>query len=186
MNQFTPLYKDDYLPDALLEILGKQELSALGQKEKIAIEGTAKEKIIHAMVDVYGENLARGILIRAGRAGFYYWMKGNAEQFGWQTSDFRLLPTRAKIKTGLNDLVNWWKDQRRTEFSVESSSSDWQITCSARDAHLTGLECCYFLGIFQEFFSWAGSGKFYPAVETEISRNDTQHHVLNISKQPLD
>jgi hypothetical protein len=186
MKQSISQIRGNYLFDALLEIIGVEELSTLDHEVRYKGSESDQSKIIDRMITKYGENLARGMLIRAGRAGFYYWMRGNAEQCGWSTTDFRLLPTRTKIKRGLNDLVTWWQDQKLARFSVENTPEEWQIDYQPIDPQRTGLYCCYFLGIFQEFFSWAGSGKFYPAVESECGRGVEKHHFLNIAKQPLD
>ena len=60
------------------------------------------------VIEQFGQPYTRGMLQRAGRAGLYYWMRDNADAYGWQLPEFRLLSFRQKLNRGINDMTTWF------------------------------------------------------------------------------
>lgn len=71
--------------------------------------------------------LTRGILHRAGRAGFYYWMKNANDRLNWQDPEFKFSPIKKKITQGLQlicDMINTEKGQL---LLFENQPDHWEI-----------------------------------------------------------
>ena len=141
---------------------------------------------VNTSLEVRGENWTRGMLIRAGRASLYYWMRDNGERYGWNSLDFRLLSFRYKLQRGIEDLTTWWEKSGMGSFSVDSNSSKVIVEYWPGEQVITQLGCCFFMGLIQEYISWLASGKFFPAREIQCLKNGSRGHTFEISKTPLD
>lgn len=141
---------------------------------------------VNTSLEVRGENWTRGMLIRAGRASLYYWMRDNGERYGWNSLDFRLLSFRYKLQRGIEDLTTWWEKSGMGSFSVDSNSSKVIVEYRPGEQVITQLGCCFFMGLIQEYISWLASGKFFPAREILCLKNGSRGHTFEISKTPLD
>jgi hypothetical protein len=170
--------KFDFIKLGLIEILGAEDL------EKI--DGTSLPALKKAMANLYGETVARGMLLRAGRAGFYYWMNHSNESLGWKNSDFRLLPTRTKIKRGLQDFTTWMDREVGLASEIQNQPKVWNLEVSGTTSQDSIINCDFMAGMMQELLSWAGGGKFYAASETQCQSAGALKCVFTLEKLPLD
>ncbi len=170
----------NYVSAGLNEILGEARES---QNSTMPLEVKTR---VETSLDTLGENFTRGMLIRVGRASLYYWMRDNGERFGWNSMDFKLLTFRNKLLRGIDDLTNWWSQSGAGHFTIDSNSKKVVVEYQPGEQAITQLGCCFFMGLIQEYISWLASGKFFPAHEIECLKKDSQRHVFEISKTPLD
>lgn len=141
---------------------------------------------VEASLESQGENWTRGMLIRAGRASLYYWMRDNVERFGWNSMDFRLLSFRNKLLRGIDDLTTWWSQSGAGSFTIGSNDKKVLVEYHPGVQAITDLGCCFFMGLIQEYISWIASGKFFPAQEIQCHKSDLKCHLFEINKTPLD
>ena len=180
MNQPDQVQAIQYIKAGLNEVLGE---TAFSQRNSDSLEVTNR---VEASLESQGEKWTRGMLIRAGRASLYYWMRDNGERYDWNSLDFRLLSFRSKLLRGIEDLTTWWSQSGAGSFSVDSDAKTVVVEYRPGEQAITQLGCCYFMGLMQEFISWLASGKFFPAREIQCVDSDSQRHVFEINKTPLD
>ena len=180
MTQPDRIQAINYVSAGLNEVLGKSRES---QNSTMPLE--VKNRV-ETSLDTLGEIFTRGMLIRAGRASLYYWMRDNGERFKWNSTDFKLLSFRYKLLRGIDDLTTWWSQSGAGSFSIDSKAKTVVVEYHPGEQAITQLGCCFFMGLIQEYISWLASGKFFPAREIQCRKSDSQCHVFEISKTPLD
>jgi hypothetical protein len=166
-----------YLNEGMAEVFGGEN--------SLATIGEALGNQVNGYIERFGHGYTRGMLQRAGRAGLYYWIRDNAESSGWQDPEFRLLSFRQKLNRGISDITKWLAKSNTCSFQVTSSREKMVIHYSSKHP-VSQMDCAFFLGLFQEYFSWVASGKYYPASEIECSTNHAGPHSFEISLNPLD
>lgn len=166
-----------YLLEGMAEVMG-------GDTPKPE-PGVSIEAAINGCIDLYGPNCARGVVQRAGRAGLYYWLRDHAEPSGWLQPEFRLLSFRRKVSRGIGDITAWLSGSHLGSFQVDERKD--KIIIRYHNPHpVSRMDCAFFLGLFQEYFSWIASGKFFSASEVECSGGQGGTHVFELSLVPLD
>ncbi len=125
----------------------------------------------------------RGILIKAGRAGFYYWLRQSLDAVGWNDPLFRLRPVKMKIASGLKDICQNLERESELSISLEDSPKIWQLNLSNSPK---SLPCSYIWGFVQEYTRWAGNGRFYEVREKSCQLNGNDQCELVIKKEPQD
>jgi hypothetical protein len=166
-----------YLHEGIAEVLG-------GGKN-LATSGDDLVDKVNDCIARYGHDYARGMVQRAGRAGLYYWIRDNGESCGWLLPEFRLLSFRQKLNRGIMDIA-----ARFTEFGTRSfqvtSTRDKMVIQYSDQKPISRMDCAFFLGLFQEYFSWTASGKFFPASESDCPGSHAGTHIFEISMNPLE
>lgn len=180
MTQPDQIQAINYICAGLNEVLGDAK-DPLNSSTSLEVKNR-----VDASLESQGENWTRGMLIRAGRASLYYWMRDNGEQFGWNSMDFRLLSFRYKLLRGIDDLTTWWSQSGAGSFTIDSNDQKVLVEYQPGVQAITHLGCCFFMGLIQEYISWLASGKFFPVQEIQCLDRDSQSHVFEISKTPLD
>ena len=133
--------------------------------------------------------LTRGILHRAGRAGFYYWMKHNSGILNWNDPGFKFSPIKKKIAQGLQLICDIINAEKGKLLQFENQPDHWEITtlaCPADGETSPVKDCNYLAGFVQEFTSWAGLGKFY---RVSVKKSQPENSVccrVCIDKKPID
>jgi len=166
-----------FIENGLVEIFG-EDLTAIQQG---AGDSSA---LIESAICAFGQAEACGMLLRAGRAAFYYWMRENADVLGWREVDFRLLPAQARIKRSLNDALNWFDANHFLKGELSATDSVWRIAVTGLTGEGARLDCSTFIGLMQELTCWAGAGKFYPAREIECQVDGAERCLFEIDKLP--
>jgi hypothetical protein len=133
-----------------------------------------------------GSDEAGGLYLRAGRAGFTYWMRQYSADLGWKEIDYRLLPAPVRIKRSIIDLLGWMEAEKFLKADLSDLSDTWQISATGLTGSNARLDCSYFTGMLQELCSWAGGGKFYQVRESQCQADGTASCVFVIDKKPAD
>lgn len=153
--------------EGLVEILGKQDA----------------ETFLSSQQTQNNDPQTRGILIKAGRAGFYYWLRQNLDASGWNDPLFRLRPVKKKIASGLKDICLNLGSGTKQHMTLEDTQNTWQINL---DHSPNALPCSYIWGFVQEYTRWAGNGRFYEVREHSCHLNGYSQCKLVIKKEPQD
>lgn len=178
MKTTTVASNSAFIENGLVEIFG-EDLTAIQQRAGDSFA------IIDSAISEFGQAEACGMLLRAGRAAFYYWMRENADVLGWREVDFRLLPAQARIKRALNDALKWFETNQFLNGELSATDSAWRIAVKGLTGEGAHLDCSTFIGLMQELTCWAGAGKFYPAREIECQVDGREGCLFEISKQPV-
>lgn len=104
--------------------------------------------------------IVRGMLHRAGRAGFYHWHEQRRESLGWDDRDFRYAPVKRKIALGLAKICGFMAIEKDISIQLQEQRDLWLINFTPQPGS-DSLNGDYLAGFVQEFCSWAGLGKFY-------------------------
>lgn len=177
MTTDNPIEPTHYLTEGIAEVLGGEK--SLGTSAKKLVDQ------VNGCFERFGHTYTRGILQRAGRAGLYYWMRENAESCGWQDPEFRLLSFRQKLNRGIRDITTGFSKSSACAFQV-TTSPDKMVIHYTNEHPISQWDCAFFLGLFQEYFSWVASGKFFPASEIACSGDNGGSHSFEISLNPLE
>jgi hypothetical protein len=162
----TP-FVQDHFHEGLIEILGKQDAG----------------EFIASKQAYLADAQTRGILIKAGRAGFYYWLRQNHDSIGWNDPAFRLHPVKGKITNGLQSLCQHLEREANLEFIFHNETTEWKVAIQGVSEV---IPCGYIWGFVQEFARWAGSGRFYEVRETSCRMDRQPQCELVIKKIPQD
>ena len=175
----------DFVTQSLIEIFGQDQLSeVLSDNEGKPPSGLPglKKQISNSI----GELITRGLLIRAGRAGFYYWMRKNSEDLGWKDTEFRLMPAGKKARKGMQDWLDWMQQQSNLTMEILDQGATYWVKVTGLTAQNSILNCDYFLGLIQELFSWAGSGRFFEVHESSCQLQGNTACLFVITKKSPD
>lgn len=165
------------LADAALDVLGQAEVDnlALGTEENLSVDAFMKSLQKH-----YGPTGSRGVAQRIGKAAFKYFLDSYGGELNLTTLDYRLLPSRKRVKTGLETVSRKLGEEFGTEILLESDDGAyyWRI------ADLDGAgDFAYLLaGMAQELMSWSGGGRVY-SVRGMLDANEC---VLKMDQKPLE
>ena len=130
--------------------------------------------------------LVRGTLIRAGRAGFYYWLKAEGDALEKADADFRFSPIKKKIQSGLQYFCGSILSDKKISFEFKDAEKRWELAMTAAEqSEDSPLECSFLSGFVQEFASWAGMGKLYQVREKGCVNNPSQCSII-IEKEPVE
>lgn len=136
-------------------------------------------RIPHAPDDL----IVRGMLHRAGRAGFYYWYDQNRERLDWDEVIFRHAPVKKKISLGLGKICEILSEYKHVTIQLLNLKDRWVIELDPQSKNPVS-NCDYLAGFAQEFCAWAGLGKFY-RVKIERAGENEPCRIL-LFKEPLD
>ncbi len=144
--------------------------------------------LMQAMVTLYGPRGGHGIAQRSGRASFKYLLRSFGDEMGLTELEYRLLPSIARIKTGLEALSATMTDLcgGTVELAEEAQAWFWKYRdCPwCRPGAVSG--CHYTIGLLQEFLGWASGGRMYHVVETGCIATGGETCSIRIDKQPFD
>lgn len=163
----------------------EKDIAVMGVVEIIGED--ALDAFLGKVADTPQDLTVRGILRRAGRAGFYYWLKQQLTR-RWFGADFRFAPVKKKISSGFADICTSFEAEHGALVKLDNQANAWQFVLDNRLAGQAApaLTCDYIAGFLQEFASWAGLGKAYQVCEeTCVLRGDPACRIV-ILKNPLD
>ncbi len=177
-----PVSHFPFIENGLKEIFGNDLLvESSGSKGKLHTLGELRQ----TLTGRFGAQETSGMYIRAGRAGFQYWMREFSTSMGWKGVAFKLLPPTARIKRALTDLLKWMEERQFCISTLDETQSAWQVMASGLAVEGARLDCSYFLGMLQELACWAGGGKFYVTREKQCEANGEKGCLFVIDKQPV-
>jgi len=139
---------------------------------------------------MYGPRGGRGVALRAGRAGFKYILRQSGVAMGITDLQFRLLPVPVRVKTGLNAMAVLMAQQGDEQVSVTENERCWYWRsqhCPYCWQRALNEPACYFtVGLLQEYFSWASSGREYSVSELECQAAGAAACLFQIDKKAID
>jgi len=146
--------------------------------------------VAQRMTECYGITGARGLILCSGRAAFKHLLKQESDSLGFNTTQFRFLPTRSKLKMGLEQLAAWMQRASGETIQIRSNENHWFFEIKGRDdgkkQSMSESLCDFTAGLLQEFLAWAGSGKFYSVREQSCRADGAECCSFAIDKYPLD
>ncbi|MCX6054354.1 MAG: hypothetical protein NTZ74_05445 [Chloroflexi bacterium] len=169
-----------FIQEGIREIFGSEVAKKLQEGEK---RGLTKDNQVYLLWN--DEVAIKGMLVRAGRASFYYWMQSFGPGLGWREPNFRLLPSHARSHQALVDLLNWMDAVKFLKTSLTESSDSWQLMVTGLFTSESIIDCNFFLGMLQELLSWAGGGKFFIVRETKCQGEEDLFCEFVLNKNPL-
>ena len=161
----------DFRKNGLVEILGSETIDSFCQ----LMESTPDDPFV------------LGILRRAGRAGFYYWLKHEGDGFEKYDGDFRFSPVKKKILNGLRYLGDLLARNMALIAELRDAEKSWEVRLTSRElVGLSPLETSYLAGFLQEFASWAGMGRHYQVLIEHTGNVSATSSHISIFKEPVE
>ena len=205
MDNSTPAAQPNHILPSLLE--GAQELLGLENMQQVltqVLEPHSDSRAQFALDDSplsyaglpnalekrYGPQGGHGLAQRIGRSAFKYLLQRNGDNLGLTSVDFRLQREPQRMKTGLNLLAGQMASDCNDRITVSDTDTHWVWrsercpVCWGRQA--SDVSCYLTVGLIQEFFAWAGSGRFYRVIENECRASGAAACTFWIEKKPLD
>lgn len=158
------------------------------EKQRMSFDQLAAS--MDALDATFGKNGGLGLVLRAGRASFSYFLR----EFGAETRlnevEFRLLPTRVRLRTGMERLAGVISGACSLRVGVMENDGQWVCHVSGLDANAarrTGCVICHFIaGLLQEYLYWASGGKTYMINRFECAQENQAACAILINQQPLE
>lgn len=143
-----------------------------------------------ALEELYGPRGGRGIVQRAGQVSLKSIVRQFGEQMGVHELEYRLLPTPTRLQVGLEGLARTLSRLFNNNIQVIDNGKNWlwhtQSCPWCLQRHGEETLCNFTVGMLQEYFSWASSGRFYSIAEIECLAMGGQACIVEIEKTPLD
>ena len=150
-----------------------------------------------AIFGVFGPRAGRGISRRVGQASFKYAQREIEVELGLNTSSFRLLPMRARLKSGLEGfarLFNTFADQH-VRLEQKEQVVYWHIErcpfCSGRVEDTVANDrpdnpsCDWAVGFLQEALYWVSGGKYFQMEEKKCLASGDRVCTIGIDLIPM-
>lgn len=131
------------------------------------------------------KSIVRGLLHRAGRAGFYHWHEQRRGFLGWDDQGFSHAPVKKKISGGLMKICEVITAETGTAIPLLDQGNRWMIELAPQPGSVV-LNGDYLAGFVQEFSSWAGLGKFYRVTVECDNKAEQKTCRIILFKEPLD
>jgi hypothetical protein len=183
MNIEAGIQGFSHLWQGLEDVLGPAEVRRLktpdGSKQDIAV-------LRSRMDSLYGKTGARGLAICSGRAAFRYLLDGQGQEMGFEEAAFRFLPTRLKVRRGLEFLASWIASAYGSRASVVSGEKDFHFKIEGSLENENHAICDFTAGLLQGFLAWVSGGRFYVVKETECMTLGAECCDYQVAKNPLE
>jgi len=185
------------LIEGMLDLIGQEETQAVLEQAGVSSELMKSGEIylkqpitydvfhrIKKALDVLlGANGTRGAALRVGRSFFDDFFKTYGIQIGLNSLEYRMMPLKKRIKSGLETLSALFSD-----FGIKVSDDEnkwyWTYeklpTCFKINGEDTPIGD-FSVGLLQAYLSWASGGKIYPVQQMP----DRDHCIIEIGKKAL-
>lgn len=185
--------------EGLREVIGQPDydtvfqtagVSPFDEKNSGVIQNEDLLKLRNVCVDLYGELSARGIAFRAGQPAFNNFLKVFADQAGFEELDFRLLPLKKRIFTGLQSIAALVRQDCGLEAEIAQGADHWivEIASCGPSGRLVDQDviCGFILGFLKEYLAWTSGGKIYFIQETAYREIGKTACTFVIDQNPID
>jgi len=165
------------LAEAAVDVLGQSDVDNLA----LSAEGDISvEAFMESLQKHYGPTGSRGVAQRIGKAAFKYFLDCYGSELNLTTLDYRLLPNRKRVKTGLETVSRKLGEEFGTKILLDSDDGAyyWRIT----DMDGAGDFAFLLAGMAQELMSWSGGGRVYSV----RGMTDANECVLKMDRKPLE
>jgi len=189
-----------FFMSAVDEVLGRSErqtlfaASALAERRKMVADpfGFTHEQIARfqaVLVRSSGERAGRGLSHRIGRSFSKYLLQGLGVELGLESSDFRLLPSRKRIRTGLDLFARAFNENTDQKVCLVEGNGRllWSVDpCPFCLQTVDGRAYCdWTVGFLQETLSWLSGGKYYQVTEEKCIARGAGKCTIGIDPTPL-
>lgn len=143
-----------------------------------------------ALEQRFGAVGGHGLALRIGRSAFKYLLQRSGDTLGLTSADFRLQRASLRMQAGLHLLARQMATDCDDRITISDVDSHWVWrsercpVCWGRKA--SAVSCYLTVGMIQEFFTWAGGGRFYRVIENECRASGASACTFWIEKKPLD
>ena len=185
--------------EGLREVIGQQDYDAALQAVGVSpldgiktgvISNTDLLKLRNICVDLYGDLSTRGIAFRSGQSAFHYFLKEFADQAGFEELDFRLLPLKKRIFTGMQSIAAIVQQDCGLEAKITQEEKKWIVeiaSCGSEGRKVDqDVTCGLILGFLKEYLGWISGGKSYFFQETACREIGKTACVFDIAQNPID
>ena len=142
-----------------------------------------------AIEDIYGQQGARGLCLRAGRATFTYLVEDGTLMEGLPEVAFGFLPLGAKIKVALASMAEAFSRLSDETDRLEEDEDNFIYIiddcpiCWGRNSE---VPICYgATGILQQSLAWASERQTFDVAETECIAKGDDTCTFVIAREPL-
>ena len=147
-------------------------------------------RLFQALDEMYGPRGGRGIALRAGHSAFRHGIRDFGPILGVADVAFRLLPLRAKLKTGIEAMAqtfNQFSDQA-VRLGENEQYFQWRMNpCGVCWGRKSDSPCCHLsVGILEEGLYWSSGGKTFYVEETTCIAAGEPECTIVVRKAPLD
>lgn len=204
MSQTTSNKVSQLVFSGLREIIGTNELakivSRIVQREK-----ETSQKVIHEIPNLpdsglgemqtilenqFGQKELQGLMVRSGRASCKFFVKEYGSSMNVTSMEYRLLPSKKRIMTGLQAAAKQWSELFTAKISVvdQGDSWFWQETelKMEKSSDKVSQNCYFTIGLLQEYLSWMSGGKVFSVKKCDLLGQEQVISSLKINKQPID
>ena len=184
-------------------VVGAKQLEKVAfQARKITVEmgkpssplvGTTTAEIVagqHILEGLFGPRGAIGIARRAGMAAFRPFLHAYAREAGFEELEFRLMPPRRKMLTGLRAMAGLLTREGFPPIHIRETERGiiWSMRLNQDDLKDNNRQslCQFFIGLLQEYLGWISGGKFFVLDELTPVNGNEMVCAIRIDPRPLD
>lgn len=174
---------------AFSRVISEAAVDVLGQSEAANLTGNAErgleiDALIEALRKFYGPGGSKGVAQRLGQAAFKYFLDFFGKELNLTSMDYRLLPGRKRLKTGLEAVSHKLGEEcgAKIELEMDESAYYWHISAPGGDDPIRNGFSYFLAGMAQELMSWSGGGRFFSVREIP----GAAACVLKMDQKPLD
>jgi predicted hydrocarbon binding protein len=142
-----------------------------------------------ALDELYGPRGAKGLSMRAGRAGFYYAIKDFGSVLGVSDLAFRLLPLAMRMRMGLNAMAETFNKTSDQIVRIQEEADCFLYhvdRCAACWGRTADVPICHAgLGLLMEGLHWVTGGKNIRVEETLCIAKGDETCTYTIDRRPL-
>ncbi|HZU87154.1 MAG TPA: 4-vinyl reductase [Anaerolineaceae bacterium] len=143
-----------------------------------------------ALQEMYGMRGGQGVALRAGQSAYKTLLRRQGMQMGLFSNQFRLLPTHARIRLGLEALAEQISLLWNEKVTIAEDGRYWiwrtEHCPLCADLHTAYPSCYFTIGFLQGFLSWTAGGKNYLVAETECVAMGHPACVLMIDQRAVE
>jgi len=178
------------------EIIGQAGIQEILETEvsQPCVESVSCEQAqswLSAVRQQYGVQGGRGLAVRAGRAGFQYFLREYGAKTGLTDIDFRTLPVKQRLLAGMQRLVDAFNLWSNGNIQINESGGQWICSFDQTMPNPDQNLCCaaghFLAGLLQEYLYWASGGRHYMLARVESCQSGDVHNcAVLINQQSLE
>lgn len=171
------------ISEAAVDVLGQVDAAHLAMNGD---RGANFETFFESLQQHFGPGGGKGVAQRLGQAAFKHFLDSYGAELDLMGLDYRLLPSRKRLKIGLEAISQKLGEECGVQISLETDEGAyyWRVSasCSPAPQYIQNGFSFFLAGMAQEFLSWSGGGRFYNVREIP----DVAACVLKMDQKPLD